>query len=471
MSHVTIIGGGIAGLATAYYLEREAERRGCVLRCVVLERDHRLGGKIVTVRRDGFVLEGGPDSIITQKPAGLQLVSELGLDDQKVPISRTSKTVYIRRADKLLALPAGFRLAVPTQFMPFIRTRTVSPFAKVRMAMDLIIPARQNDGDESVADFIRRRLGHEALERLAGPMMSGIYVADPETLSMRATFPMFVEMEKKYRSLTRGMWAAKRMARKRSAEPPPMFVTLKGGMNELVNALEAQLDCELRCAAPVSTIRRTASGFVIDTDGTELATDAVVLATPAATSAALVDNVSPELAARLRSIRALSSATVSLAFRRHDLPPAFRFNGLGFIVPKVEPGALIACTFTSNKFAHRAPDDTILLRAFVGGAGREAAAETSPTELVATVRNELSALLGITAEPVIEQVFKWTHANPQYDVGHLEKVAEIERLVGAVPGLHITGSSYRGIGVPDCINAAKKTATRVIDQLECMSTR
>jgi oxygen-dependent protoporphyrinogen oxidase len=465
MAHVVVVGGGIAGLATARFL---AESGGDAIDVTLIEQSPRLGGKIVTDTVDGFVIEGGPDSCLTQKKEGVELYQAAGLGDELLPISSEHKSVFVLLGGRLRRVPAGFRLAVPTEFLPFVTTTLISPLGKLRMGMDLFIPARREDSDESVADFIRRRLGTEALERLAGPMMCGIYVADPERLSMNATFSMFSDMEQKYGSLTKAMLAARRRAPKPTAgsTPSPVFTSLQRGMQSLVVALEEQLTCERRIGSAVQAVGRVGDGLQVEVDGDRLDADAVVLATPAPAAAAMVAELSGELSQHLAAFRGVSSATISFGYRREDLPDAAMRSGLGYIVPRTEPGAIVACTWSSNKFGRRAPEGHALLRAFIGGDGREAALENDDDTVIAQARAELQQSMGITADPVVTRMYRWTKSNPQYDVGHLERVSACEELATAAhPALFLTGSSYRGIGVPDCIKQAKTTVAAVCRQL------
>jgi len=460
--HISIIGGGIAGLATAYYLEQGARARGMALRCTLFDSAPRVGGKIVTERREGFVLEGGPDSFITQKPWGLELCRDLGLSDQLIPCNEAQQKVHILRQGRLLALPDGFRLVAPTQLKAFLTSPLFSARAKARILSEPLIRPRRDEEDESIAAFVLRRLGREAAEVIAGPLLAGIYVGDPEKLSLLATFPLFRDMEKKHGSLLRAVRAAQR-ARRLSRSHLPMFMSLREGMGSLVDALTATLSSEIRTCVTVQALRRAPGGepgWTVVTDGGSLQSRAVVLAVPAFRAAEILSEVSPELSGRLRTIRYVTTATVSLAFRGESLTGAKLPPGFGFVVPKAENRRIIACTIASTKFAHRAPGRDLLIRAFVGGEGHEAYADLEDGELVQLVRSELAELIGIRAQPLYSALSRWPKGNPQYDTGHLGRVTEMERLAENLPGLHLAGSAYRGIGLPDCIRGAQEVAAK-----------
>jgi oxygen-dependent protoporphyrinogen oxidase len=467
MPHITIIGGGIAGLATAFYLQKKSWETGTPVDYTLIESEPRFGGKIITEVVDDFIIEGGPDSFITPKPWGLQLCRDLGLANRVIPTNDDRRNIFVLNRGKLVPFPGGFRLTVPTEFVPFALSSLISPWGKLRMGLDLFTPPRQEQGDESLASFIRRRLGGEAVDKIAGPMMAGIYVADAERLSIQSTFPMFVEMEQKYGSLIKGMQAAKKKRPPSSGhngKTPAMFNSLRGGMKELVDNLIYQLEGDLRPGCRVTGLRYLSPGFEVTLDqpgSRPLMTDAVVLAVPAYVAAALLEPIMPKLAGRLKQVRYVSTGTVSLGYRRAEVLAQHNLNGFGFMIPKSEKRQILACTWSSTKFNHRAPDDGVLLRVFVGGDGREHLVNLPDDELTALAQAEVADIMGITVPPVIHKVFRWPQGNPQYDVGHLERVSEMEALAREIPGLHLTGSAYRGIGIPDCV----KSATTTVDQI------
>ncbi len=465
MTRTVIVGGGISGLATAFHLQE------CGLRdYTLIEGAPRWGGKITTAREDGFTIEGGPDSFITQKTAGTELCKRLGLEDQLVGSnSGKGAAVYIWSGGRLHPMPEGMMLMAPTMVLPFLRSRLILVARKAAHGDGGFRSRASGDEDESLAGFVRRRLGAEALNKLAGPLMGGIYAADPERLSLKSTFPVFLEMEKKYGSLLRGMMKrAKRPVKPEAgtraahgAKRPPMFMTLRGGLQQLSDALVAQLPQEsLRAGCSALAVHRHAGRYRIDlSDGSSLLAEDVVFATPSFVTADLVGQLDPVLAERLRAIRYVSTATVSLGFRRSEV--AHPLQGAGFIVPPSEGRRITACSWSSAKFQHRAPQDCVLLRVFIGGALAEELAEQDEDALVRLAREELQVILGIAATPVLVKAYRWPKANPQYDLGHEERVAEIERTLRKFPGLHLAGAAYHGPGIPDCIQSGQKAAAAI----------
>lgn len=460
--HVAIIGGGIGGLSTAYHLQQQGN-----VAYTLIESASAWGGKITTEMKGGFVMESGPDSFITQKPAGVRLCRELGLEGRLLGTNDERRKVYVLDGGRLRALPEGVMLVIPTRFTPFVLSPLISLPGKARMGLDLFIPRRRENGDESLADFIRRRLGQEALDKIAEPLMAGIHVADAERLSLNSTFPRFVDLERKYRSLIKGIMIQKRRAPQPHDQRTSLFVTLRDGLQEMVTALVAHLAGELRLNSRVVRLDvvpdSTAQGSTVYRmqleSGQTVRANAVVLATPAYVAADLLEPTHQTLATKLRAIRHVSTATVSLGYRRAEFEHPL--NGFGFVVPVRETTRLMACTWTSSKFSGRAPSDHVLVRAFIGGPYNEALVDLDDVALVQMVRDELRAIMGVSAKPVITSLRRWHRGNPQYDVGHLERVDEIDALASTLPGLHLTGSAYRGVGIPDCIEQGKTTAQAV----------
>jgi oxygen-dependent protoporphyrinogen oxidase len=470
--HVAIVGGGIAGLATAYYLQQKARAAGQPLAYTLIESGSSLGGKISTAVQDGFVIEGGPDSFITQKPAAVRLCRELGLEDHLVGTNDDRRRVYVLDGGRLRPLPDGVMLVIPTKFTPFALSPLISLPGKARMGLDLLIPPRRTASDESLADFIRRRLGQEALDKIAEPLMAGIHVADPERLSIQSTFPRFVEMERRYGSLIKGMLTQKARARRNgsSGHSLSLFMTLRGGLRELVETLAGRLDGQLLSGARVVKLERSPDAAeggryrLRLEDGRTLLADSVILAIPAYDAAELIEPLQPALATKLRAIRYVSTATVSLGFRRDEFEHPL--DGFGFVVSRREATRLMACTWTSTKFSGRAPAEHVLVRGFVGGPYHEELVSLSDAELIQLVRQELGQTMGVAARPVAARAYHWPQGNPQYDVGHLERVAEIEAMAADLPGLYLTGSAYRGVGIPDCIEQGQATAAAVVARYE-----
>lgn len=466
---IVVVGGGITGLAAAHRVTEVAARADQQVDVVLLEARDRLGGTIHTIRRDGFLIEGGPDSFITQKPWGLALVKRLGLEDRLIQTNPACRRTFVVRDGRMHAVPEGFLLLAPTRILPFATSRLFSWPAKLRMALDLVIPARDHgaDGDESLSSFVTRRFGREALERVAQPLVSGIYTADPTNLSLRATMPRFLEMEARYGSIIKAMRAEQKAARARgrgdSGARYSLFVSFAEGMSTLIEALESRLPpgC-VRRSAPVSRLERCAGGWrVLLAGGEALAADGVILACPAHVSAGLLAGLHAELSALLAGIHYASSATMSLAFRRDQVPHAL--DGFGFVVPAVEQRALIAATFSSVKFAGRAPTGWVLVRAFLGGAMHAHVFDLPDAELRAGVLRDLRELMRIDGTPRFADLHRWPRSMPQYPVGHLERVKLIERHLAALPGLAVAGNAFGGVGVPDCVHSAEQAAERMMD--------
>ena len=461
--HVTIIGGGIAGLATAFYLQEKAKEQGKDVQYTLLESSDRWGGKIATASVDGFLIEGGPDLLLTQKPAGIQLCKDLGLGERLIPTNNDRQKTFLVQKGKLVQFPADFSL-VPTKFWPFATSSLFSWPAKIRMGMDLFVPPRKEEGDESLASFIRRRLGNEALDKIGGPMLAGIHSADPEMLSLQGSFPMYAMMEKKYGSLIK---AAREMRKNRPApkpgqKPPAMFNSLVGGLGEMVDALTERLGGDLRTDVVVEKVEKSDAGYDVFVNGEAIRTDALVLSTPAFVAGDLVAGFAPELSEKLKAIRYVSTATISLGYDKSDVAGQHDFEGFGFLVPKSEGRRISGCTWASTKLNYRAPEDGVLLRTFVGGTGQEDLVDLSDDELVALSREEIASLMGVVAEPKVTRIFRWQKGRPQYDVGHLDRVGEMEKLAADVGGVYLTGSAYRGSGIPDCVKQALDTVDQIL---------
>jgi oxygen-dependent protoporphyrinogen oxidase len=465
-----VIGGGITGMSCAYELSK-ARQSGASFDLTLIERDQRLGGKIVTERlSDGFVIEGGPDSFVGQKPQALALARELGLGDELDVPAKLRHSSYVLINGRPRPMPEGLMLIIPSKLAPFARTGMLSLLGKLRMACDLLVPPRREPGDESVADFIRRRLGREALDRLAEPLMAGIHSADVERQSLLATFPRFQAMEQQYGSLLGGMLAQKRQAATKpthsTANPfaHSPFVTLRSGIQTLVEALEPRLAATIMRGVEVVQIERNRLAHTYQLrldDGQLLEADAVVVTTPSYTAANLLEPLAPELTNALQQIRYVSTGTITLAYRRSAV--GHLLDGYGLIIPRSEQRRINACTISSQKFANRAPDDHVLVRVFVGGSRTPEALQLNDNALLTMVREELQALLGIVAEPVFSRVYRWMLSNPQYDVGHLDRIARMRLLTPN--NIILAGSAYDGVGLPDCIRQGQAAAQQVLAQI------
>jgi oxygen-dependent protoporphyrinogen oxidase len=480
MKRVAIIGAGIAGLAAAYrLLERSAESHE-PLEILIFESSPQLGGIIKTEERDGFLLERGPDSFITEKPEAIGLAGRLGLESRLLQTNEKHRRSFIVRGTRLIPIPAGFHLIAPGRFRPFISSEIMSWTGKLRMALDLVLPRANTNGavDESLAHFIRRRLGTEALERVAQPMVGGIYTADPEKLSLQATMPRFLEMERKHRSIIRAL-RKESSELNRGATPVEvqsetggarysLFASFDRGMQVLVDRLAAKLattGLALRTRITAVDLDRTSMQWLVRSEhGPAINVDAVCVAIPAYAAASLLAETDVLLSAGLNHIPYESTATVNLAYHRADIPHPL--DGFGFVVPFVEKRSLIACTFSSVKFAGRAPQDCALLRAFVGGALQPELVELDQAEMLARVCGDLRELLGIESPPLFSEISKWRQSMPQYEIGHCARVDKIAERVAVLPGLALAGNAYSGVGIPDCIRSGETAADSLFQVLQ-----
>jgi len=456
---LAVVGGGIAGLAAAHRVLELSHERQRVIDISLFEAGGRLGGSIATERVDGFLIESGPDAFLSEKPWALALCKRLGVTDQLIGTREEFRRTYVVHAGKLHSLPDGFLLLAPTRFLPLLTSRLFSWPGKLRMGLDLVLPRGTGRRDESLSSFVTRRLGREALERVAQPLVGGIYTADPDRLSLAATMPRFLEMERQHRSVILAMWRSQRRAAAQASSSSgarwSLFVSFANGMQTLVDLLAQRLpEGTVRLRTPVESLRRNAQGTWQVND--ELAYDAVIVATPAHVTAEIVRAIDPDLAAELTGISYTSSATVTLAYRREDIPHPL--NGFGFVVPSIEKRSIVACTVSSIKYRGRAPDEYVLLRAFVGGALQERLFDLDDLGMENAVRRELQDLLGITAQPVLRRIARHRLAMPQYDVGHLDRMQRIQERLALLPGLLLAGNAYRGVGIPDCVHGGEDAA-------------
>jgi oxygen-dependent protoporphyrinogen oxidase len=459
-THIVVVGGGITGLAAAYRLSLLAPEVAITL----IEADGRLGGKIVTEHVDGFVIEGGPDSFLASKPRGVGLSEELGLAGRLQGTTPQRRRAFVLRHGRLYDLPEGLTGLVPTRLGPMVRSGLISPRGKARLALDYVLPARRDGADESLAAFVRRRLGREVYDHLIEPLMAGIYGGDGERLSLAATFPHLRQGEVKHGGLIRGALATNRPSG--TTAPPTSvrtgFLTPENGLDELVAALVRKLRATgvqmiLGQAVTSIAIGHRESGYrVAMGTGETLEVDGAIVATPAFAAATILEGMSACLSTELRGIPAVSSAIVSMGFPRARVPHAL--DGHGYLVPRVEGRAVLACTWTSAKWAGRAPRGWVLLRVFIGRDGQEDVLQGSDDELVGLARHEIQETLRITAEPPVIRVHRWPAGMPQYTLGHLDRLAIIEEELATFPGLALAGSAYRGVGLPDCIASGEASA-------------
>lgn len=459
MKRIAIIGGGISGLSAAFTLEQQRQA-GAPVDYVLFESNSQLGGVLVTERIDGCLLEAGPDSFLTEKPWAIDLCRQVGLGDQLIGSNDAERKTYILVNGKLVAMPDGLMFMVPTKILPTVFSPLFSLGTKLRMAGEWFHPPRKADHDETVAAMVERHYGSEMVDRLADPLLSGVYGGTADGLSVRAVLPRFADMESKYGSLGRAMLAARKKMPGVSAARP-LFTSLKEGMQQMVDALLAHLPpAPLVVNTAVNALKQRPDGWAVSAGSRSDDFDAVLLAVPATSAATLLSSASPELSAELGGIAYSSSVTVNLGYDervRSSLPPGF-----GFLVPRSEGKRMLAATFVHNKFPHRAPQDRALIRCFLGGASDENVLELSEPEILGIVQAELRQIIGLTAEPLFARVSKWRRSMAQYGVGHLERLQRIDRLRQRLPGLALAGNAYRGIGVPDCVRSGNDAAVQLL---------
>jgi oxygen-dependent protoporphyrinogen oxidase len=455
---VVIVGGGVGGLTTALVLAK----RGVPF--VVCEASDRWGGVVRTETIDGFLLEGGPDALLAQKPDGLALCRELGLGEQLIPTNPHQRRVYVLRRGALRPLPDGMALAVPTRFLPFATSRLFSWRGKLRMGCDLVLPRRTDVQDESIAAFVRRRLGREAVEIIGEPLLAGIHSGDPERLSMRANFPRLVELESRYGSLTRGILASRASAKGRG-RAPAAFYSLAGGLSDFVMALIARLPPPaLLLGHRVRGVERTQGGWTVRVEGAPpLVADACVVATPPHAATQILKDGAPAVAALTARIDSVSTAVVFLGYRRDQV--AHPLDGYGYLAARGESYRTAAGGFFSTKYVGRAPEAHVLVRGFLGGARDPQILALDDAQLVAIVAAEFERLLGTQGQPALTRVYRWPQGTPQMEVGHLDLMAELDQRLAGEPGLYLTGAGLRGTGIPDVVSDATRTATLLADTL------
>lgn len=462
---VVVVGGGVSGLSAAFYTDKLFREQGIHADITLLEKSDRLGGKIQTLRRDGFYIEKGADSFLARKMPIIHLARELGLEDELTATNPQAKKTYILSRGRLHRMPPGLVLGIPTEVTPFIRTGLISPLGKIRAALDLILPKRESKEDESLGAFLKRRLGREVLEHIAEPLLAGIYAGDTYSLSLKSTFPQFHAVEQKYRSLIIGMIEGKK-SKSQDAELPgiarnSMFLTFKQGLGTLIERLvEVLSDTKIHTNTGVIAIHKRENGYRVRLDtGEELDADLIVLALPTRGVGQLLHDV-PEVKP-LEQMPYVSVANVAMAFKQEDIP--FNLDGTGFVIPRKEGRSITACTWTSSKWLHTAPEGKVLLRLYVGRSGEESLVDASDEVLLVKIRKDLQELMNITAEPLFYEITRLRNSMPQYPVGHLDNVNRLrDRLASSKPGMFLCGSGYHGVGVPDCVRQAKEAAQEML---------
>lgn len=464
---VAVIGGGISGLAAAFRLmELQPDWQ-----VTVLEASSRPGGVIQTVQRDGFTLELGPDSMLRRLPWGVGLCRRLGIEEELIGTEPAAKGAYTVHRGRATRMPEGFAIMAPERTWPVVTTPILSPWGKVRLAAERLVPRRSDAADESLAAFARRRLGREAFERIVQPLAGGIFMGDPERLSLNACFPQFAAMEAEHGSLIKATQAARKEREANSnGQPASVFVSPAGGLQRLVDAAADKLGERLRCGQRVTELSEHDDHWKLRVEDTESGTqsdetyDAVIIATPAAATAKLLAPIDPRASELLAGIEYTSSAIVQLAYKRVNI--AHPLDAAGMVVPNVEGRLLQACSFSSVKYAGRAPDDTVVLRAFFGGALRPELPALDDEKLIELAKSEVGELLGASGEPIFTLVQRWQSSMPQYYVGHAERVDEIEQRTAEHHGLELAGAALRGVGIPLCIRTGEEAATRMVERLQ-----
>jgi len=466
---VAVVGGGVAGLAAAHRLQELADDEGFPLDLTIFEAGERPGGVVGTRMIDGYRVELGADSFITNKPWAVDLCRRLGIENELIPTNAEYRRSLVLRNGVPVPVPEGFQLLAPVDVRAVLRSPIFTWRGKLRLAMEYLVPRGPAGGDESLAHFVRRRLGREALDRLVQPMVGGIYTSDPERLSLRATMPRFLEMEQRHGSLIRALKAQKKRGdgdeTGASGARYGLFATPRKGISTLIDALvgrvsqgaRIELDTEVTSIAPEAE----GAGFrLVRADGGSEGFDAVVLAVPAYRAGDLLKPFAPLVARELQQIEYASTAIVvsghKLADIRHPL------DAFGLVIPAIEKRRILAVSFTSRKFPDRAPEGCVQLRTFVGGAMQADLFQRSDAELLAMVREELESILGVTWKPDFTTIARWGRSMPQYYVGHLDRVAAIERELAAWPRLALAGSAYHGVGLPDSIHSGEDAAERIV---------
>lgn len=476
MKKVVVIGGGAAGLGAAYKLKRAADA-GHDITFELVEKDGRLGGKIASeVTPDGFVVDGGPDCFLTEKPAVHRIAKLAGIEDDKLATDDSRKKTLILSRGRLFTMPDGVMMFAPTKFVPFATTGLFSWAGKVRMGMDLLIPPKKVPAgelnDETLEDFVVRRMGRECLDRLAEPLVGGVHASDPAVMSLAATFPRLLEMEQSHGSLMKGFLAARKKVEEMKRKYPPkpgdkprtFFTSFVKGMQELTDTMANAVGRErIRTGTKVERLERADGGWRVHLDsGETIDADGVVVATEGWAAEALLSDVDAQVGEALSQIPHSGSATVSLAFDTEDT--GFSLDAFGVLCPLVEKRALMAATYSSTKWPGRAPKGKTLMRGFVGGPHNQAILQKSDEELTEIVKSEMRSILGLKAEPIWAKVFRWDRGMPQYTLGHLGRVELITERLRAIPGIAAAGGSYTGVGIPNCIESGERAVSKVLGE-------
>lgn len=475
MKRIVVIGGGVAGLGAAFKIRRAANE-GTDVTFTLVEKDPRVGGKLMTEKIGDFIVDGGSDAFIAQKPAVMRVAKLAGFDQDRMPSDESHKKTLILKKGRLYEMPDGVMQFAPTKFVPFATTGLFSWLGKIRAGMDLFIPKKKvasgELNDETLESLVKRRMGREILDRLAEPLVGGVHASDPALMSLAATFPNLLEMEQKYGCLIKGFLAQRKAAEEMKKKypqdpknPRTFFNTFKEGMQELPNGMADAAGREnIRTGVTATRLERLADGWKVHlSDGEVLESDAVIVCTEGWAASDLLATVDEGLSGLIGTIPHSSSATVSMGFDTDDL--GFDLNAFGVLCPGVEKRSLMAATYSSTKWTNRAPKGKALLRGFVGGPHNQAIMDKSDDELIEIVKSEFRSILGLKAEPVFARVYRWINGMPQYTMGHLGRVDAIEAGVASIPTLGVGGGSYRGVGIANCIESGEAAVSKVLGEL------
>ncbi len=461
---ITIIGAGVSGLSCALKLTELAREKNLTISLKVLDASPKAGGVLSTVEQDGFLLEEGAESFITDKPAALELAKHLGLEAEFIRTNPSLKQSFILRKNKLYPIPEGFTLLAPSRLKPLFASSLLSPLGKLRAALEPWMPKRRDPQDESVGAFVRRRLGHEVFERLAQPLLGGVYNADPDDLSLSAAFPRFKEMERTHGSLIRAL-ASRPPAAQTSGARYSLFISFKKGMGSFIEAITSRLPAgTVELKKPVESVKRKDIDlWDLTVGGQKVETDVLVLALPPHQMRPLIGHLDSEWDKLLSGIPAHDSATLNLGFRREDI--GHPLNGFGFVVPAGEKKLILGCTFASQKFEGRAPEGMVLIRAFLGASAAQSLKDKGQDEVVQQVLEELTPILQIKAEPVLKHLAFYSKAMSHFRPGHLSQSARLEDKASEFKGLYLAGNGFKGVGIPDCVASGQAAAEKIFQDL------